>query len=245
MNDKEYEEYKRRMLISCYSFAGWGSGVVTTSSNFKSLSQPVQDQGSCGSCWAFASLSQYELNYRRYKGISQKQSEQYLLDCGVYGDCGGGGVVRTNLWLGTYGSCPQSSYFSYDAKDIWSCQSCKTSLTPISNVACMTKESTGYEGTSYEKWKVITNAALNVGLSFSMSISNNFYYLSGDNVYLYECDNSHLVGIHAMSIYGTNGLSVYVKNSWGTDWGSNGWFSMYYTARTSCLLNDYVTFNYW
>jgi len=243
----ESEMRRRLALQSCYSFGGWGSGSSSFVS-YASYAQPIQNQGSCGSCWAFASASQYELNYYLYKGISQKQSEQYILDCvgDSIGNCYGGWPSDTNRWLGTYGSCPSSSYFSYDGKDTWSCYSCFSSKTPTSKTACITQASTGYTGTSLNYWNIIVNTAQYVGLTYWMGISNNFYYLSNSYPYLYSCDSSNIIGYHAMTIHGEYyGDWLYIKNQWGTSWGNNGWFWLYSGARTSCYFQADVSFNYW
>ena len=41
---------------------------------------PVKDQGSCGSCWAFATLANLECLYYKGKGVMKTFSEQMLVD---------------------------------------------------------------------------------------------------------------------------------------------------------------------
>jgi C1A family cysteine protease len=246
LTEEEVEEQqRRRMLSSCYSFKGWGQGV-SSNVNYRSYAQPVQNQGSCGSCWDFASIAQYEFNYLKYKGVSQKQSEQYVLDCisDSIGTCNGGWTHTTNIWLADYGSCPSSSYYSYDAKDTWSCYSCWSSKTPTGYAACITESSTGYDSKSYTYWSIVQNAAQYVSMSYYQAVSNNFFYISSSSPYLFQCDTSNIVGYHCMASYGTTGLYMLVKNSWGTDWGSNGYVWLYYTTKDTCDVN-YFSFNYW
>jgi cathepsin L len=245
--DEEYESRRRLALQSCTPFTGWGSGS-SKSVDFRSYAQPIKDQNPCGSCWAFASVAQYELNYYLYKGIKQSQSEQYVLDCvgDSIGNCGGGWPSDTSRWLGTGGSCPTSSYWSYDAKDTWSCGSCWGTKTPAGYTACLTPSSTGYSGTSSGFWNIVANTAEKVGLTYWMSISNNFYYLSSTNAYLYSCDSSALLGNHAMAIYGEwYNDWLLVRNSWGTGFGMSGYFWLHTGSRTSCNFRGDVSFNYW
>jgi len=245
--EEEYESKRRLALQSCVPFSGWGSGS-TTAVTFQSHAQAVKDQKQCRSCWAFASAAQYELNYYLYKGIKQSQSEQFILDCvsDSIGTCDGGWPTETNKWLGTYGSCPTSSYFGYDAKDTWSCSSCFTTKTPVSKTACLTSASTGYSGTSSGFWNIVAKTAQHVGLSFWMNISNNFFYLSSANPYLYSCDSNNIIGAHAMAIYGEwYNDWLLVKNSWGSSWGNNGYFWLHTGSKTSCNLRADVSFNYW
>ena len=51
----------------------------------------VKSQGSCGSCWAFATVGPLECNIRIRDGIIVDLSEQWLVSCNSDGwDCGGG-----------------------------------------------------------------------------------------------------------------------------------------------------------
>jgi hypothetical protein len=51
----------------------------------------IQDQGSCGSCWAFSTAAHYESVYAIKFGPLYKLSEQHLVDCDPYDwGCDGG-----------------------------------------------------------------------------------------------------------------------------------------------------------
>lgn len=51
--------------------------------NWTSIMQPIRDQKSCGSCWAFAAVAQLESLYKRtYSNYpNYVMSPQYLVDC--------------------------------------------------------------------------------------------------------------------------------------------------------------------
>lgn len=69
---------------------------------------PIQDQGQCGSCWAFSTIGNTEINYAIATGKLYKYSEQHVNSCdtGNYG-CGGGWpsvalsfIANTGTYLG-------------------------------------------------------------------------------------------------------------------------------------------------
>ncbi len=51
---------------------------------------PIEDQKTCGSCWAFATAAAFESNYRINSGKTIDVSEQQILDCNVKWSCSGG-----------------------------------------------------------------------------------------------------------------------------------------------------------
>jgi hypothetical protein len=65
-----------------YPAPGIASAPKDWTLTFNSISWPVQDQGGCGSSWAFSAVGVIEANValRRSKMIG-KYSEQYLVDC--------------------------------------------------------------------------------------------------------------------------------------------------------------------
>lgn len=58
--------------------------------NVPGVVQPVQNQGSCGSCWAFAAIAALEGQMMIVNNRSQKLSEQEVLDCVPERGCNGG-----------------------------------------------------------------------------------------------------------------------------------------------------------
>jgi len=62
---------------------------------------PIQNQGSCGSCWAFSAVASIEGAHWRSTGALGKFSEQELVDCaflGGYGNLGcSGGLMDSGF----------------------------------------------------------------------------------------------------------------------------------------------------
>jgi len=61
--------------------------------------QPVQNQGQCGSCWAFSAISAIESAYAVYKNVQVKLSEEQLVQCSSkFGNAGCQGGLMDNAF---------------------------------------------------------------------------------------------------------------------------------------------------
>lgn len=76
----------------------------------------IKDQGSCGSCWAFASVAAVELAYVVKYGKKVDLSEQQLVDCNrgflIFGNqgCNGGTFTPTFDYIKQKGLQTEQSY---------------------------------------------------------------------------------------------------------------------------------------
>merc|ERR1712165_411516 len=71
---------------------------------------PVKDQASCGSCWAFSTVGSTEAAWARAGNDLVSLSEQMCIDCGA-GDCNGGWVDRAfDTLLAQGGDCLETDY---------------------------------------------------------------------------------------------------------------------------------------
>lgn len=75
--------------------------------------QPVQNQGQCGSCWAFSAISAIESAYAVYKNVQVKLSEEQLVQCSSkYGNaaCQGGLMDLAFEYAEDHALCTEQDY---------------------------------------------------------------------------------------------------------------------------------------
>ena len=190
----------------------------------------VQDQGECGSCWAFGTLAPLECAIKIRDGISVDLAEQWLLSCNKDGwDCDGGFFAHDYL-VSKNDLCRQTgavmeSDFPYAATEL-PCE------CPYERHYWI--DSWAYIGNSYTvpatediKQAVMTYGPVSVGVF----VNDAWYGYSGGIFNACEVGNTN----HAVAIVGWDdnfqgsGVGVWiVKNSWGADWGDDGFIYMPY-----------------
>lgn len=178
---------------------------------------PVRNQASCGSCWAFAAVSAVESAYQIKKGTLLSMSEQNLVDCDKtdYG-CNGGLPINAFNWIKSNGGVATRAAYPYLAKD----STCYTGRTKYSfSSGSAVETAMGNEASLLTSVNV---GPVAVGIQSDPYIMN---YVSG--VYSGACgrDLDHAVVVVG---YGTSGTQNYwkVRNSWGSSWGEGGYFRL-------------------
>jgi C1A family cysteine protease len=178
---------------------------------------PVKDQGNCGSCWAFATTALLEamVKISKHWSLDIDLSEQMLLSCSNAGDCELGGYAhKAAQYIKTTG-IPNESCYPYTAV--------KTSCHPCSDWADRAVRITSWSWVSSSVTGIET-ALQNGPVASWMAVYSDFYhYTSG--VYQPSGSSSY-VGGHFVVIVGYNHTLQYwiCKNSWGTNWGEDGFF---------------------
>ena len=108
----------------------------------KGAVNPIQDQGQCGSCWAFSSVAAMEGAHAIKTGTLLKLSEQQFVDCDKRSSgCNGGLEIWAFNYAKTHAITTEAAY-PYTAKD-GTCKSTSgsvsvssyTQVTPKSNPA--------------------------------------------------------------------------------------------------------------
>lgn len=192
--------------------------------------QPVRDQKDCGSCYAFSVLGVVETMLCLKAGIKNIDlAPQQLVDCARehknYG-CDGGWPTRVFSYLNNVGYVSKESCYPYKNKEK-TCSlkssntiagSCKIAVPNRSKMLRYREVSGQSQMLSY-----LTNNGPLIGV---IEITEKFvFYKKGvfKNSACKRYDNAD----HAIIIAGfgeDNGQKYWlVKNSWGADWGENGY----------------------
>ena len=183
---------------------------------------PVKSQGSCGSCWAFSAVATIEGEAQAYynnPNLNIDLSEQKLVSCCSGCSSGPGcesGNPRTAFFYARMTGLVTEECFPYVADDV-PCDYCDNpELFKIS----------GYVSISHDNYSELKSALIERGpLQVSFLVYDDLYSY-GEGIYQHIW--GEFSGYHAVMIvgYGTyDGFDYWiVKNSWGEDWGEDGYF---------------------
>jgi len=197
----------------------------------------VRDQDGCGSCWDFASVAMLESRLLIAKELLNQEvdlSEQYVLSC-ISGNssCDSGYASEALSFLVDNGT-PTESCFPYQADD----------GIPCSNSCANTQDLLEY----LDEWSWVTTDYINVDdikaalqegpVVTWMEIYNSFYGYNGGVYSAYGSEYSGSNHIVLIVGYDDSEQCWIVKNSWGDDWGEEGFFRISYDS--GCLFGEWT-----
>ncbi|KAI9558063.1 hypothetical protein GHT06_014816 [Daphnia sinensis] len=196
----------------------------------------VKNQGSCGSCWAFAAINPLEFAQCKKGDVPIVLSEKQLVDCDrSNGGCQGGWY--TDAWdyiKRVRGSAKTSLYGRYNARR---------------GICRFRQRMIGAKVLSYKYVKpndvvAMQDAMLKYGpLAVALTVANTLVsYGSG----IYDdpaCDNREVN--HAVVLVGwdtVDGVDYWIaRNSWGDKWGEKGYFRIK-RGVNKCKIENYAAY---
>jgi len=195
---------------------------------------PIKNQQQCGSCWAFSATGSMEGAHFKKTGKLVSLSEQNLVDCsdaeGNMG-CDGGLMDQAfNYTVINKGIDTEASY-PYKAID----QKCMFNATNVgTTISSWTDIPTGSEPDLQKA--IATVGPISVGIDASQY---TFQLYKSGIYYDPNCSSQFLDhGVLAVG-YGSKKTGQYkdyylVKNSWGKDWGMEGYIEMSRNRDNNC-----------
>ncbi|XP_028785073.1 ervatamin-B-like [Neltuma alba] len=212
------------------AFVDWRQkGVVT----------PVKDQGQCGSCWAFGTVGAIESVNAISTGKLVSLSEQELVDCDSASEgCSGGYTESVFEWVIKNGGISEEANYPYKARD----------------GVCKAKQNGGrvVQINSHAKVPKSDAALLCATARQPITVAFDATYLQFYEDGIFDggnCKKRSTFANHAVLIvgYGSKDGKDYwiVKNSWGGDWGKNGYFLIERNKNWPngvCAINSWASF---
>jgi len=210
INYKKQHHYPNNLHKPIPKSIDWrAAGVVTD----------VKNQGQCGSCWAFSAIGTIEGQHAKQTGNLVSLSEQNLVDCSTvnYG-CGGGWPDKAMQYVVKNGIDTEASY-PYEAVD----DTCEYNVSDVgANI-------TGVVDIPSKNMSDLYHAIGLIGpISIAIDVEDDFQFYHSGIYESTECNDESLD--HAVLAVGYSSFNstpfIIVKNSWGTDWGMDGYIYM-------------------
>lgn len=195
----------------------------------------VKNQGQCGSCYAFSGVGAVEGQHFLKTGNLISLSEQQVVDCsGNFDDngCGGGYMESVYKYIHEAGGIDTEETYPYGADE----ENCHYDA----NAAAATVDS--YDAIAQTE-DALKNAVGSVGpVSVGIFVADSFYYYDGGIYDEPNCNGDIDHGVLAVGYGSENGKDYWlVKNSWGTNWGENGYVKMARNSNNQCSIASDAT----
>ena len=203
---------------------------LPTSVDLRSKCPPIYDQGQLGSCTANALVGAYQFDNLSFYGSRLfLYYNERVLDNDVYSDAGSTLSEGINA-LKKYGLCLETEW-PYNI----------SLYRTLPSINCYTD--------AYKYRGITANQVSQNLTSFKQCLASGFPFVFGFTVYssfeseevaqtgivpMPDTENEQVLGGHAVVAVGYDDETqcFIVRNSWGTNWGDNGYFYMPY---------DYIT----
>jgi len=203
----------------------------------KGATTAVNDQGMCGSCWAFSAVEAIE-SYGFLGGHFklQKLSTQQVTSCDKVGGsagCQGGYTEAAYQYVVKNGGIASDKAYPYKSGKTWQTGMCK-----FKKAKKVVEKITGFVAVKYGEDNL--KKAVNDGpVSICIAADSLMDYTRG---IVKKCPGQvdHCVQVTG---YGSQGSEAYwtVKNSWATDWGEKG-FVRILQGKNLCNISGDATY---
>jgi len=222
-----------------------GASAFPTSYDLRALGKvsPVEDQGSCGSCWTFAtygSLESYLLPAQLSSFSENNLKNEHGFDTPC---CNGGDMVMSTAYLARWGGTMQSGPVATACDPYTASCSDTTSCSVqehVQNVYFLPLKQSPMDNNNAIKSALMTYGGVYSAFDWLGDMRAQTTYWNPSTAAYY--DSTTQGGNHAVTIVGWDdsfpatsfstappGNGAWIcKNSWGTSWGQSGYFYISY-----------------
>jgi len=185
---------------------------------------PVKNQGQCGSCWAFSTTGAVESRYAIANGKLNSLSEQELVDCaGSEGNngCRGGLMDYGFEYVQQEKGLCLENEFPYDAKtETFKCNQKRSQCQHYDPIS-------GFKDVPQRNSQELENALTQGPVSVAIEADQTAFQLYRGGVLTGKCGAKLDHGVLAVGYDNTGATHSWkVKNSWGPNWGENGFIRL-------------------
>lgn len=200
----------------------------------KGVINPIRNQGDCGSCWAFSTISTCESSYAIATGNLLHFSEQNIVDCSPGFGCRSGWTYVAMDYImdsqnGTFNSEDQYPYTATDGNCAFDSTKAIGKVTKVINVEKNNEVDLKEKIAQYGVASISIHSDNTLFMSYSGGILDDDY-----------CLNKYIAIDHAVAAvgYGTeNGVDYWIiRNSWGDSWGEDGYIRMIRNKDNKCFI---------